>query len=111
MRLTGTISIGATADGGVEAGRLLHVELGHPPQLGEAEADGGIDVGLGLALGGVAVGELAGRLPLDRALALQHARQITQERDAPERVVSGSGSTERSRLYAAARAVRCAPPS
>ena len=75
VRLTGT-------------GELLDVELGHARQRSQPEPHRRIDVGLGLALRGVAVRELAGRLPLDRPLALQHPGQVAEERDVPERVVA-----------------------
>ena len=40
----------------------------------------GVDVRLGLPVGGDHQGELAGRVPVQRTLALQHAGQVAEER-------------------------------
>ena len=72
-------------------GDLLHVQVGDAAELLVAEAHDGVDVRLGLALGGDHQGELAGGVPVQRALALQHAGQIAEERDAAERVLAWTG--------------------
>ena len=79
---------GPPVDGGVEAGGVLHVQLGDARQVGPLEADGGVDVGRRLALGGHHQGELAGRVPVHRTLPLQHLGELAEEGDALERIVT-----------------------
>ena len=52
-----------------------------------SNADRGVDVRLGLAAGGDRVGELAGGVPGDRALLLDQAGQVAEERHPLEGVV------------------------
>ena len=77
---------GPASDGRVQSRGLLHVSLGHLPQLRDLEPNGRIDVGLGLAFGGVAVCASCRAASHWMILVLQHPRQVAQERDAAERV-------------------------
>ena len=63
------------------------MQVGHPGELLELEADRGVDVRLRHAAGGDRVGELAGRVPRDRALLLDQAGQVAEERHPLEGVV------------------------
>ena len=91
LRVTGTISTARPVVDRVQAGDLLHVEIGDASELLVAEAHGGVDVLLGRPLGGDHEGELAGRVPVQRPLPLQHAGQVTEERHAAERVLAWTG--------------------
>ena len=74
-------------DGGGQAGGVAHVEVGHPQQLLQADALDGVDVGLGRPLGGRPQRDLAGDVPVDRSLPGEEAGQVTEHRQALERVV------------------------
>ena len=65
VRVTGVMVMPAPWCDGVEPAGVGDLELGHPGQLLELDARQRVDVGLGLAVGGDAVGDLAGRVPGD----------------------------------------------
>ena len=92
------LGVGAALAGADHVG---DVEPGDPGEVGEGEAHGRIDVGFRRAAGRAELGELAGRVPVQRALPGQRLGQVAEHRQRRERVVGGSlggssGSSRRS---------------
>ena len=56
------------------------VEPGDAGELGERQPHGRVDVGLGRPAGGPELGELAGGVPVQRALTLQRLGQVAEHR-------------------------------
>ena len=82
-------------DGQAAAGRrcrqrrgVADLELGDPAQLFELDAIEGIDVRLGAAFRGDRGRQLAGGIPVHRALLLQHPCEVAEQRDALEGVIA-----------------------
>ena len=70
----------------VGPGDVVDVHRGDPRQLGVGDAHLRVDVGLGLALGRAEHRELAGRVPVERALTLQGLGDLAEHRERRERV-------------------------